>query len=501
MRGLRPVRGWLPAAVALLLWAPVPATAAGFQELESQVHQFTLANGLTFLVVERHEAPVFSARTYVDVGGVDEVAGITGLAHMFEHMAFKGTQTIGTTDYKRESVLLDKVDAAWAALAAAMFGGEEVDSTRMAELQAAFDRAQEEAGKFVVTEEFSKILEDNGAPDLNASTGMDRTQYICSLPSNRLELWARMEGDRLTQPVLREFYKERAVVQEERRFQESSPMGRLFSDYWMSAFLSHPYGYGLIGFPSDLKQITRGDAMKFFHDHYVAKKITVALVGDVTVDRVRTLAEKYFSGVSAAPPPPPLRTVEPAHDVEIRVTREEDAQPAVMAGYLIPSVSSKEWPAYDLLADILGSGRSCRLYERLVKKDRLAADVGAFSGFPGSKYPNLLLLQAIVAQGSTPEQVEKTMYEEVDRLIAEGPTQAELDKVRSQSMTSFIRSLRPNGGLAGQLARYQGLQGDWHKLFQYLERLQTVQTSDVQRAAAQALRPENRVVGVIRKPA
>jgi predicted Zn-dependent peptidase len=497
----------LPALVLLALVPLLPASmltatahATGFQDLESQVQQFTLPNGLTFLVLERHDAPVFSYRTYVNAGGVDELVGTTGVAHMFEHMAFKGTETVGTTDIAAERKALDAVDAAWDALAAERNKGEETDSTRLGELDAAFKQAQEEAGRYVVSNDFSKVLEENGANDLNAFTQMDATQYFYSLPSNRVELWARLEGDRLSHPVLREFYKERSVVQEERRFQESSPMGRAFSTWWMAAFLAHPYGYGLIGYPSDLSQITRSDARRFFQQHYVAKNITVAVVGDVKVDQIRSLAEKYFSDVSTAPKPPDVRTVEPRHDYEIRVTVEDQAQPFVVVGYMIPGVFSPDWPACELLGDMLATGRTSRLYDRLVKKDRIAAQVGGGTGFPGEKYPNMLVVQAICARGAAPDTVEHALFQEIDRFAREGPSASELMKVKTRTRARFIRSLRSNNGLAGELAQYQGMQGDWHKLFGYLDRLDAVTAQDVQRVARDVLRPGNRVVGVLERP-
>jgi predicted Zn-dependent peptidase len=482
------------------LLAAVPASAVRFADLESQVQKYTLPNGLTFLVLERHDAPVFSFRTYVDGGGVNEVVGTTGIAHMFEHMAFKGTETVGTTDYAAEKTALDAVDAAWDALAAEQRRGFEADSSRLRDLDAAFKKATEDARKYVVSNDYSKVLEENGAADLNAFTEMDATQYLYSLPSNRIGLWARMEGDRLTHPVLREFYTERSVVQEERRFQESSPAGRLFSTWWLSSFLAHPYGNGLIGHPSDLKQITRRDAQAFFDKYYVASNITVVVVGDVNFAEIKKLADAYFSGVRPGAKPQPVRTAEPPHQAEIRVTIEEEAQPIVIAGYHIPGRFDPDYPAYELLGSMIGQGRSSRLYERLVKKDKIAAQTGGGTGFPGEKYPNLLILQAIVAKDVTTDQVEKVLYEELDRMAKDGPTAEELKKVKTRAKASFIRSLRSNGGLAGELAQYEGMQGDWHKLFRHLDRVDAVTTADIQRVAKETLRQGNRCVGVCKKP-
>ncbi len=485
-----------------VLAAAGPVSAAGFKDLEKEVQSFTLPNGLTFLVLERHDAPVFSFRTYVNAGGVDEVPGITGIAHMFEHMAFKGTQTVGTTDYAAEKKAMDAVDAAWAAVSAEMDKGFDTDSTKLAQLTDAFKEAQDSARKYVVSNDFSKLLDENGVVGLNASTFTDWTQYYYSLPSNRFELWARLEGDRLTNPVLREFYTERDVVYEERRLQESSPTGRLFLDWISSAYLAHPYGVGgVIGISSDLKRITRDDARNFFNKYYTASNITVAVVGDVTLDQVKDMAQKYFSGVHPGPKPPLLRTVEPRHDAEIRVVREEDAQPIVIVGYHIPSRRNPDWFSYELLGDIVGGGRSSRLYKRLVKEDGVAAQAGAGAGFLGNKYPALLMVQALVAKDVSPDQVEAATYDELKRIAEEGPTPEELAKVKTQNRASFVRGLRSNMGLAGKLAEAQGKLGDWHELFRTLDEIDAVTVDDVKAAAAETFRPGNRVVGVIRKPA
>ncbi len=488
-------------ALAALLVAARPAGAAGFKDLESQVKKFTLPNGLTFLVLERHDAPVFSFWTYVDAGGVDEVPGITGVAHMFEHMAFKGTETIGTTDFAAEKKAMDAEDAAWDAVSREMDRGVDTDSTKLAQLDEAYKKARDEARKYVVNNEYSKILEERGAVGLNANTWTDFTQYFYSLPSNRFELWARMEGDRLTNPVLREYYTERDVVYEERRFQESSPTGRFFLNWLADSFDAHPYGIGgVIGNASDLKRITRADAQNFFNRNYVASNITIAVVGDVKLAEVKRLAEKYFSGVHAGEDPPPLRTVEPRHDAEVRVIREEDALPIVLVGYHVPGSRDPKWFANQLLADIAGGGRSSRIYQRLVKQDKIAAQAGAGIGIVGDKYPTLLAVQGIVSKDATPDTVEAAIYEELARLAKDGPTAEELQKVKTMQRAQFVRGLRSNSGLAGQLASYEGMRGGYDKLFRYLDDLDAVTVADVKAAAEEAFRSGNRVVGVMRKP-
>ena len=484
----------------LLVLGSRSAFSAGFESLESQVKEYRLPNGLTFLVLERHDAPVFSYVTYVDAGSVDDLPGTTGVAHMFEHMAFKGTPTVGTKNYAAEQEAMKKVDEAVTALNAEQDKRQAADSTRIAALTAAVKEAEKKAQEFVISNDFSKILEENGALDLNAGTFTDWTQYSYSLPSNRLELWARMEGDRLTQPVMREYYTERDVVYEERRFEESSPVGRLFEEWISASFDAHPYGKNGIGYASDLKRITREDAWNFRKKYYVASNMTIAIVGDVKFEDVKKIADKYFANVPAGQDPPPLRTVEPRHDSEVRVIHEEEAQPVVLIGYHIPDGGDPQWFAADILSDVIGSGRTSRLYKRLVKQDKIAAQTGAAAGFIGDKYPTLLFVQAVVAKDATTDAVEKAIYEELERVSKEGPTAEELKKIKTRTQASFIREMRSNSGLAEDLATYEEKWGDWHQLFRYLKELDRVTPADVQRMSAETFRRGNRVVGILRHP-
>ncbi|MBD3161769.1 MAG: insulinase family protein [Candidatus Eisenbacteria bacterium] len=492
-------------AVALLL-APAGSSRAGeggFAALEKQVEEITLDNGLKVLVLERHEAPVFSFRTAVNVGGVDEVTGITGIAHMFEHMAFKGTPHIGTTDFEAEREALDRVEEAWHALLAEKRKRHLADPETVSALEAAFKEAQKEADAFVVSNGFSELLEQEGVVGLNAFTAADYTQYMYNLPANRLELWALMEGDRMANPVLREFYKERDVVIEERRMRvESSPTGRLYESFIQTAFVAHPYGYGIIGHRSDLETFTREEALAFFEQHYVAKNMVVAVVGDVETARVEKLANKYFAGISDAPAPPPVDTVEPEQKGERIVIIEDEAQPTIFVGYHMPEFADPRYVAYDALSEILGDGRSSRLYTKMVKEDQIAVQVGASTGFPGRKYPNLMFFYIVPASGVDPDSALAAFDAEIEQMLAEEPaTPEELEGVKTRFRARFWRQVESNQGIAGQLATYQVLTGDWRNLFSQVDRVEAITVEDVMEAARECLRKENRTVGILRQTA
>src|SRR3990172_152720 len=231
--------------VLFLVSVALPAAAQTLADFEKSVTEFTLANGMKFVVVERRAVPVASFFLHADVGAVDEQVGQSGLAHMFEHMAFKGTSKIGTKDFKKERLAMARVDQAYAAWAEERHKGERADAEKLKQLEAAFQQAQAEADKQVESNEFSIAIEENGGVGLNAGTGSDETVYFFSLPSNKMELWFSLESARFLDAVLREFYKERNVVMEERRLRiESQPIGKLIEEFLSVAYKAHPYGRG-----------------------------------------------------------------------------------------------------------------------------------------------------------------------------------------------------------------------------------------------------------------
>ncbi|HVP37562.1 MAG TPA: pitrilysin family protein [Candidatus Saccharimonadales bacterium] len=515
--GLRGMRGWLGGAAALLLAgalnahagmaAPASAVAkapvhTGLEALEKQVKDFTLPNGMKFVVVERHDAPIFSFFTMVNAGSAQEQLGAIGVAHMMEHMAFKGTPTVGTSDYAKEKPLLDAEEQAWNDYLTERRKGMHADSTRLAALEKAWKDAQEASRKYVVSNEYSKILERNGVQGLNAYTADDVTAYHYSLPSNRLELWAMLEGDRLAHPVFREFYKEREVVYEERRMRvESSPIGRLFDEFIHAAFMAHPYGSGGIGHPSDLKTFGRTDAEAFYRKYYVAKDMTCAIVGDVTADEVQHLAQQYLEQVSDAPLPPPLDIVEPEQKAERRVILEDPAQPLIMIGWHMPAVTDPSYTAYEALSSLLASGSYSRLNKLLVKEKKIAVQVQAFTGFPGEKYPNLFGLLVVPAAEQDPAAVEQAVYDALDEIQTKKPfTQDELDGYKVRTRADMIGTSESREQLAEELAQAQTMYGDWHEFFRQAERVQSVTVDDLLAAMKRTLIRSNRTVGLIVHP-
>jgi predicted Zn-dependent peptidase len=489
------------AALALLLAAVLAATPASAQNIESVEKNLTLEtldNGLTIMIYERPTAPVVSFYTYADVGSAQEVNGITGLAHMFEHMAFKGTTTINTKNWKAEKKALAAVDAAYATYAAERDRQGGPDPDKLAEAEAAFKKAQEDAAQHIQVAEYDEAFERAGGVGLNASTGADGTDYYYSLPANKIELWAFMESEHLRDPVMREFYKERDVVQEERRMRaESQPIGRLIEQFLTVAFIAHSYGMPGIGYMSDLQSFTRQDAYDFFEKYYVPANLTVAIAGDVDAEKTLPMLRKYFGRLPAGEKPAALRTVEPKQIAEKEVIVPDPSQPLYVEGYHRPAATHPDDAIYDAISDILSSGRTSRLYRSLVRDKQIAAFAGAFNGFPGSKYPHLVIFFGVTTPGHTNEEIQEAIRFEIERLKTEPVSAEELQKVKTQAKAGLIRGLSSNPGIAEQLATYQAVYGDWRELFRSVDRIDAVTPEDIMRVVNATFVPTNRTIGQI----
>ncbi len=327
---------------SLLIGCTAFLGAQDLASFEKRITVKTLDNGLTVIVCERSEAPVFSFFTHVDVGSDREVPGIRGLAHMFEHMAFKGTDRIGTNDYADEKGALEKVEQAYQAYDQERRGEVGRDEKKLAELEKAWKDAMTAAQKYVVENQFGELVEQNGGTGLNAFTDNEETGYHYSFPSNQVELWAYLESERFLHPVLREFYKEREVVHEERRLGESDPFGRLFEQFMATSYVAHPYGQPVVGWPSDLETFSVTDAQAYYKKYYVPASMIVTLVGDVKASEVMPVIEKYFSRLPAGPKPEPLRTIEPPQNAERIAILHETSQPIFIEGYHKPSAKDKD---------------------------------------------------------------------------------------------------------------------------------------------------------------
>jgi predicted Zn-dependent peptidase len=467
--------------------------AQDLKSFEQRITTKVLANGLTLIVCERPEAPVFSYSTFIDAGDVNDPSGESGLAHMFEHLAFKGTSQIGTTNYEAEKAALAKVEAANDAYEAEYLKAVGRDAQKLAALKKAFNEAEAEAHKFVIPNQFTDVAERNGASGLNAETGLDETQYFWSMPENRLEIWAWLESGRLADVVPREFYRERAVVLEERRMRtDSQPIGRLFEQFLATAYVAHNYGRSGIGWPSEVEQITASEAMAFHKKYYVGSNIVVAVVGDVKAAEAMPMLEKYFSRVPAGPKPPEMTTVEPRQFAEKMVVVRDGSQPVYIEGYHRPGFRDPDAAVYDAIGDILSDGRVSRLYRSLVRDQQIAAEAAGESPAPGGKYPGLFLFYAFPLPGHTPAEVRDAIHKEIAKLKTADVTDEELAMFKTRTRAALLHGLADNQGLANDLAEYQTRYGDWRELFRQLERVDKVTKADIRRVAEAVFIPSNR---------
>ena len=471
-------------------------SAQTFDLIESQIKEHTLANGMKFIVLERHDAPVVSFHIYADVGSVNESYGITGISHLLEHMAFKGTKLVGTKNYDDEAKLLDEMDRIYDQLIREQ-NAVNPDKNRIETLQAEFDKINNKAHELVVIDEYSDMIGEQGGLGLNAYTNYDATQYICSLPSNRLEFWMAMESDRFMNPIFRGFFEERNVVMEERRLGiETRPTVKLFEDFASIAFKAHPYHHMVVGHMSDLRRITRKDVKEYFRKYYSPSNLTVGIVGDVNADKVFELAEIYFARIPSAPKPEPLRTEEPEQWGERHFTVEAQSQPMLIVGYHRPSINSKDNFHFDAMANIFGVGRSSRLYESLVKEKKIAIQVSSYNGW-GDKYPNLFIIYVIPAKDHTVAECLEVIEAEIEKLKGESVTGEELTKYKRQTQKQMINEMKSNDEMAAVLTFNDVVRGDWRKTFEIIKEVEAVTASGIQSVAQKYLVRKNRTVGEI----
>ena len=491
-----------PTLVRTLLTAALlvpPATAVEAQVADDlPVREVTLANGMRFLILPREGAPTVSFVVQYAVGGVHERPGETGIAHLLEHLLFKGTTTVGTRDPEGERVMLAAIDAVADSLESSR--GSPADSSLATELAVRLRALEDSARAVVVPNELDRMLRRAGARNLNATTTHEATTYFVELPANRVELWFVLEADRMRDPVFREFYAERDVVMEERRLRvETSPAGLLYEAHLGAAFTVHPYGQPVVGTMADLEGLTRPEVEAYYRRYYGPRNAVVAIVGSLDPDQVAAWAEAYFGDLPTGEAPAAVARVEPAQEGERRVSVQYEAEPIVRIGWHVPQMEHPDAPALAMLSSLLTGGRTSRLYDALVLRDRLATYVGASLG-PGERFPRLLGIDAVPRAPHTTAELEAAIEAVLLDLATTSPTEADLQRVRNQVAAGRVRRLAGNLGLALQLAGSATFQEDWRTTFDWASRIEAVTPEDVQRVAAAYLTRSNRTVATLVRP-
>lgn len=475
-------------------WAQTTANSSGdpslsqaaLRSLEKNVHVFRLANGLRTVFIKRRGAPVFAGQVWVRVGGVDESPGLTGVSHMLEHMAFKGTSVIGTTDFDRESDLLEELDESMSGDSQNKEGAKEIE---------------EQLRGIWVDNEFSETYELNGATGLNAATSKDFTYYTVSLPSSRFELWCLLESERLLHPVFRQFYKERDVVMEERRMRVTdSPWGLMYESLLATAYMAHPNRLPVIGWDSDVSKLKRSDLVALHQRFYRPDNIVLAISGDLNLEDVQRKVADYFGDIPKAEGDlPRVKTVEPPQTGPRRAVVEFDAEPALFMGYHKPVYPDSDDARFAILHILLGDGRTSLLQRKLVEQAKVATHIYTTEA-PGELYPSLFVVGAVPADGVSTEILTQAIQEVFDTLKQEAVGEELIQTAKRKVLISLYASMRSNSGLASMLAKNELLWGDWKVIYDMFRDIEGTTPADIKKMASSYLNESNRTVVYLSKP-
>lgn len=467
--------------------------------LEERVVQHTFVNGLKVLIVERHQSPTVAAYIRFNVGSVDETTGETGTAHLLEHLLFRGTKTLGTKDFDKEKLVLDKIDRAAIAIAEEKAKAKNGDKAKSVQLQKQLKKLQQEHKGLIIANELSQLYSRNGAVGFNARTSADGTTYTVQLPSNKLELWAAIESDRMKEPVLRNFYEERDIVMEERRMRvENSATGKLYEQCMASAFSVHPYGTPVIGWQSDIQNLNRRATKKFLKTYYAPNNAVIGIVGNVNSEEVIQLIENYFGNIPPQSIPQTVSSKERKQNDEKRIEIIYDAEPQLLMGFHKPTLPAYDDYVFDVINSILGGGRSSRLYKSIVLQQHIAAQVGTSIG-PGNRYPNLFIISGTPRYPYTVEDLEHAIEREINKLKIEPVSKRELQKVLNQFEAELIRGMKTNSGLASILVSFETLAGDWRYIIDHIEKVKQITPEDIMLTARKYFTEKNKTFCFITK--
>ncbi|MBX7058152.1 MAG: insulinase family protein [Leptospirales bacterium] len=503
------LRRCLAVLLLALFFSPASSAAAEddslqsvFRLLEARIRRVQYPNGLRLIMMKQDYAPTVACYLKVRAGSADEDDASSGIAHMLEHMLFKGTHLVGTRDWQREQKYLEvgvsfanRLDD-WRRRALAAQGRGDDAAYREAQTQIVIWRRRLAmingmARQFILPEEDSQLYGQNGSRGYNAYTTADLTNYQVQLPANRLEVWARLESDRMQNSTLRDFYVERTVVTEERRMRVENVGARaLLEKFLIEAYgPEHPYARPVIGPMASIQFLNYNQAMKFYRSHYAPNNSVIALVGDLDFDRTSALVGRYFSGIARKPTPAPPREP-PVQRRALRVELRKEGSPEYMLGWFKPPLPDPDHLNLEVLSAILSGGQDSRLYQRLVVQDELAADVGVWTDYPGERYTNLFMIDVTPAPGADYERIQAAILDELQRVVRDGIRSEELEKVRSSMRAAFLYKLRNIDDLADTLSYYEILTGDYHTLFDFYGRIDSLSVADIQSAAARYLRAD-----------
>jgi len=474
------------------------------------VKEHVLKNGMKILMIPKPGVPRVVCHIYFQVGSINERPGITGSAHVHEHLMFKGTEVMGVTDYGKDSEIDRKVDALMDRIYREKYWKADGDAAKIAGWQKEVGELAAAEKAFIIKDDLWTYYMKNGGTGLNASTSQETTGYYVTLPSNKVELQMLLESDRLMNARFREFYSEKDVIMEERRLSENQP-GYFFGEQVNAAFYAaSPYHWDVIGWMDDLKKMTKQDLIDFHNRYYVPNNAVAIYVGDFDPAAIIAMAEKYFGRIPKGPDLEPIRTGEPPQYSEKRLYGEGPAPTSLQMMFHTPPDGHADTAALSILAGTLGSGGggrgggrgggggTGRLYKLLVRDKQMAVNASASSrpqwyvgAFQFSATPR-------VDKGVQPEDLEKEIWAEVEKVKKEGLTEEEIQKAKNKGEAAFIRGLASTSGLAGRVGRTD-LKRGWRSILTDLDELKKVTNDDIKRVAAEYFVKDNSLTAIYRR--
>jgi predicted Zn-dependent peptidase len=499
--------------VAALIAAGTSNASETSTQLQLDVKEFTLKNGMLFLVVERPATPQVAVRLAIRAGSALEERGKTGIAHMLEHMMFKGTRNFGSSDYQKDATFQARIDASYDGVKAEQ-AKRSPEPKVIQEKLAEMEQLRLDAQKLYIPQVFSSQLGKNGAVGVNAFTSQDQTQYTASVPSDMIEQWFSIISEQLFEPSWREFYVEKEVVQREWAFRYvNNPEGAAWLDLNATAYTAHPYRNPVIGWKSDMERYSTRDAMEFHSKYYNPANAVCVLAGDVTLAEVRRLAEMYFKRYPTGERAPETVTAEPPQQGPRKSVRflEGARTPVVRVGFHGARINTPDFFALDALTMVLSQGRSARMTQNIVEQ---GLAVEAWAGNPDNRYGGMLVLggspnepdqlkrpggaeeEKRAAYLAACESLEKVLLAELEKLKTELVAPQELERLKKLNRRDFIDRLRSNESVAGTLATLE-VQAGWRYLNDYLRNMDAVTPEDIRRVARQVGRPENKTTSFV----
>lgn len=477
-------------------------------DLNLDVKEFQLENGMLFLVVERPATPQVAVRLAIRAGSALEKSGKTGIAHLLEHMMFKGTQNFGSLDYKKDALLQARIETAYQTILAEQ-KKRNPDPALIDKKRAEMDDLRLKVQKIYVPQVFSSQLGKNGAVGVNAFTSKDQTQYLASVPADMLEQWFSIVSEQLFEPAWREFYVEKEVVQREWAFRYiNDPNGAAWLDLNTAAYTAHPYRNPTIGWKSDMEKYSTRDAIGFHKTFYSPSNAVCVLVGDITLENARQLAEIYFKRYPAGERAPEKVTREPMQQGPRQSIRylKGTRTPLVRIGFHSAAMGTKDFYALDAMTMILSHGRSARMTQKIIYKG-LAQRAWVYN--PDNRYAGMIILggspsepEMAKKEGVSDEEMrlaylkacqdlEDLLLAEVEKMKTDLVSDRELQRIKKLNQREFIDRMRSNESLAGTLATLE-VQMGWRYLMNYLEKLDAVTPEDIRRAANEYIQTDNK---------